>query len=155
MAKAAARTAATGAYSDPATVGAMIQKMYPQYATFDPATLGQRWIAVHAPAPATGAMGIGETGLQPPTGTTPLTTTNPTANTPDLSGLSKFATPFQQPKPVMGPKVNLSHVAAQGNQLTQQPQSNSPWLGSQIVSGIANMFKAPKLQAEPLSNLGY
>ncbi len=133
-AKASPTSAATpgqGAYSDPATVAA---------------TLGQRWIDVHTPAPSTAATsGAGGLTLQGPTGTTPMTNTNP--NAPDLSGLGQFVSPVKsQPKQPPAPKVSIAPAAGmsqltQGNQLAQQSNNGGSWIGSDI----ANMFKAPNL----------
>lgn len=119
------KTPGKGAYSDPMQVGAMIQKMYPQYANFDAATLGQRWIDVHTPAaPAAGSGDLGGAVLQAP-GTTPMTSTNP--NAPDLSGLNQFASPVQP----QAPKIIISGLSgngANGSQLTPMttPAQYSP-----------------------------
>lgn len=117
------KTPGSGVYSDPAQVGAMIQKMYPgYYDSFDPSVIGQRWIDVHTPT--AGGSGTGATDvLQGPTGTTPLTSTDPNQNMPDLSGLSQFASPIQQPKP-------------------QQPQT--PLLGGGIANSGSATLAAPK-----------
>lgn len=62
---------------------------------------------------------------------------------------ASFASPIK-PKPKQAP-VKITPAAGvnqqinQGNQLAQQPQNNTPWLGSQIVNGISNFFKAPQL----------
>lgn len=88
------KTPGSGAYADPMQVGTMIQKMYPQYANMDTATLGQRWIDVHTPQAST--TGGGNTDVLQAPGTTPMTSTNPNQNMPDLSGLSQFASPVQQ-----------------------------------------------------------
>lgn len=153
-AAAGVKTPGSGAFSDPAQVGAMIQKMYSgYYDNVDPTILGQRWIDVHTPAAGSGTGASTGTGLQGPTGTTPLTTTDP--NSPDLSGLAQFQSPIKpQPKPVAQKPVVIPQAAGVnqqltgGNQLTQQPQNNTPWLGSQIVSGIQNFFKAPNLNIQ-------
>lgn len=148
----------SGAYSDPAQVGSMIQSMYPQYKSMDAVTLGQRWIDLHTPHPAAGAAGSGTDMLSGPIGTTPMTSTDP--NSPDLSGLAQFASPIKpavKPKPQLAVKIaptaGMSQMT-QGNQLTGQPQQNSPWIGQQIVSGIQNMFKAPQLNI-PAKPAGY
>lgn len=143
------KTPGKGAYSDPVSVGAMIQKMYPQYANFDAVTLGQRWIDVHTPQ---AAAGTGTDVLSGPVGTTPTTTTDP--NAPDLSGLSKFQTLIQQPKPQPSVKIPQAvgmNQLTQGNQLAQPTNNNGAWVGSDI----ANMFKAPNLQAKSSDKLGF
>lgn len=137
----------TGAYNDPAQVGGMIQKMYPQYANFDAATLGQRWISLHTPQAAAGS-GTSDLTLSPGAS---VTSTDP--NAPDLSGLAKFATPIKQQPQVnvkIAPTVGMSQLT-QGNQLAQQPQNNTPWIGSQI----SNMFEVPQLNAQPVNKLGF
>ena len=141
--------APSGIFADPAQVGAMIQKTYPVYASMDPTVLGQRWIALHTPKPST-ALGVG----------TPLSYFNSDeTKTPDLSGLSKFATPVkpkQQSKPniLNSPSpAGQSPLLGQGNQLAaQQPQQNTPWLGSQIA-GAWNKLWNPVPQMKPI-NLG-
>lgn len=157
------KTPGAGAFSDAAQVGAMIQSMYPQYRSMDATVLGQRWIDVHTPQATGGGGGsVGTAGttatsdtLLPPTasGGDTLSTntlgTNTQFNTPDLSGLSKFATPVKSSKQVnvkISQPVGMNQLT-QGNQLASQPQTNSPWLGSQIWNGLTSFFKAPNLQA--------
>lgn len=151
------KTPGSGAYSDPAQVGAMIQKMYPQYANFDATTLGQRWIDVHTPQATAGDTTGATDVLQAPTGTTPLTSTDPNQNTPDLSGLGQFASPVkQQPaaKPQTPIKINLPAATVGMGQTMPAPQNNTPWLGSQIADWFSNKFAAPKLNIKSSSDLG-
>lgn len=130
----------SGSYSDPAQVGAMIQQMYPSYANFDATTLGQRWIDLHTPKAVGG--GAGTDMLQAP-GSAALTSTDPNQNAPDLSGLSKFASPVKPP----APQVIISGLAGNnpyGQGLTpmtnpvQQPQSKpqAPYLSKFDISKV-------------------
>lgn len=121
------KTPASGAYSDPAQVGAMIQKMYPgYYDNFDPSVIGQRWIDMHTATAGTGTGSGTDTGLSGPTGTTPLTSTDPnqnTQNTPDLSGLSQFQSPNES---VINYSIN-THMP-----VNSQPQA--PLIGNGVIS---------------------
>jgi len=101
------KTPVSGAYSDPAQVGAMIKQMYPQYANFDPVTIGQRWIDMHAATAGGAGSGAGTDVLSGPTGTTATTSTDVSQQAPDLSGLAQFASPVPQSKPQPAP-VSLS-----------------------------------------------
>lgn len=134
------KTPGQGAYSDPTQVGAMIQKMYPQYANFDAATLGQRWIDVHTPAPSTasGSSDLGSAVLQAP-GTTPMTSTNP--NVPDLSQFASQVKP-QAPKIIIS---GLSGNNPNGAQLTPMTQTQQPYQQPQ----------APKLSTFDITKAGF
>lgn len=115
----------SGAYNDPAAMGAMIQKMYPQYASFDAATLGQRWISLHTPAAAKGTgTGAATDTLQAPTNITQT----PNQKAPDLSGLGKYATPIQPqaPKIIIGGLGGNGAYGAQLTPMTQPTQYSAP-----------------------------
>lgn len=165
------RTPGTGVFSDPAQVGAMIQSMYPQYRNMDATTLGQRWIAVHTPAPASGG-GVGTGGatdlLQAPNGG--MDTMQPgdqkvlSSSAPDLSGLAKFAKPVQaKPQPQANVPLNVPNLgqgingnalgmSSNGNPNPSTNSNNTPWLGSQIATAWNNFWKpATQLQQDTAS----
>lgn len=129
----------SGAYADPAQMGAMIQKMYPQYANFDPVTLGQRWIDLHTPKASTA--GSGDMTLQGPTGTTLPTSTDP--NAPDLSGLGRFAQPIK-PQAPQAPRVTIT-----GNTGGLALGGQGSITGGAQLNPMTNPYQAPQQPQKP------
>lgn len=99
-------------------------------------------MAVQKANKASSATSAGNDILQPPPGAGTTTTTGAGGATTTSKKKTPNPASFQQSVPQVSiPQAPGMSQLTQGNQLAQQPQNNTPWIGSQIT----DMFKAPQL----------
>lgn len=137
---------------DPVTIGTQIKAKYPQYAQYDPAMLGQRWIDVHVKKPA-GSGGSINMGLL--TGNS-VPQIEPDKKEVDLSGIDNLIEGDELNIPGLSGNSGLAGMDGNAFQMPQLQTAASPQttsLGNGITALTYDSPIKPDKKVKPEASL--